>query len=146
MPTKKYMIHKVKDDDLLKNLREKNLLVNTGRELTKKISDLENDRDKIGLQIQKLKDKIIPVGEELIKPVLGEFDMLITIQPELDKDGRETGMIDLEYIDQVEDFKEALRDKMKEGKTLGEVAAEANKEAEEMGIKYNTDSNENTTN
>jgi len=129
------MIHKVKNDDLLKNLREKNLLVNAGRELTKKISDLETERDKIGLQIQKLKDKIIPVAEEMIKPILAEFEMLTTIQPELDEHGRETGMINLEYIDQIEDFKEALREKMKEGKTLGQVASEANAEAEQLGVK-----------
>lgn len=128
------MIHKVKHDDLLQNLRAKNLLVNTGRDLTKQIDDLETERNKIGMQIQKLKDKIIPVAEELVKPVLGEFDMLVTIHPEKDEQGKETGMINLEYIDQVEDFKEALREKMKEGKSLGEVAAEANKLADEMGL------------
>ena len=138
------MIHKVKNDELLGHLRSKNLLVDTGRELTKKISDLETERDKIGLQIQKLKDKIIPVAEEIIKPVLGEFDMLTMIYPEKDEQGKETGMVEMEYIDQVEDFRQALREKMKEGKSLGEVAADANAEAEKLGIK--PENNENSTN
>lgn len=93
-----------KDDELKGWLEEKDTLVNEGRELSKEIEALEEKRNTCGMKIQKLKDKIIPRGEELIKDSLGEFDVLTTITI----DGEEVA---LEYIDQVEDFKRAVRER-----------------------------------
>jgi hypothetical protein len=138
--------HVVEHAELLENLNLKDKLVMEGRDLTKQIEDLEEARNKVGLQIQKLKDKIIPVAEELVKPVMEEFDMLTRTFPEVDKDGNQTGKVIMEYIDQVEDFREALREKMKGGKSLNKVAEEMQEEAKKMDEQAQTNENQNTSN
>lgn len=92
---------KVKNADLMKWLKEKDKLVTEGRDLSVKIEELEAKRNKCGMQIQKLKDKIIPISEELVKAHLPEFGMLTTINI----DGNE---IRLDYVDQIEEYKKYL--------------------------------------
>lgn len=95
---------KVQHPELHKLLLEKNKLVQKGRKLTKEIEDLETERNKYGLQIQKLKDQIVPLAEGLIKDKLGEFEMLTMINA---VEGKGHFVV-LEYVDQVEEFKKAL--------------------------------------
>jgi uncharacterized coiled-coil DUF342 family protein len=101
---------RVTDKDLSKWLSEKDVLVTEGRELSKKIDALEEERNKCGMQIQKIKDKIIPLAESLAKPHFVEFDMLTTIN----LDGEE---VVLEYVNQVAEFEKALREKIKNENT-----------------------------
>lgn len=98
------MIFKVKNDELTQWLTEKDKLVHEGRSLSKQIDELEEKRNTCGMQIQKLKDKIIPLAEELVKPHLSEWGMLTTINIDGDE-------VALEYIDQVEEFIKALKEK-----------------------------------
>lgn len=95
---------KVKNADLLKNLKAKDELVKEGRALSVQIEELEAKRNKCGMQIQKFKDKIIPVAEKLVASSLGEFGVLTTITIEGDE-------VRLDYIDQVEEFKKMLLEK-----------------------------------
>lgn len=95
---------KVKNADLMKWLKAKDTLVTEGREISKQIEDLEAKRNTCGMQIQKFKDKIIPVAEKLVASSLGEFGMLTTIT--IDKEE-----IRLDYIDQAEEFIKMLREK-----------------------------------
>lgn len=88
-------------------LTKKNVIVQHGRKLTKRIEDLETERNKDGLAIQKLKDKIVPMAEELMAKTLGEFDMVTTINV-VEGKGHE---IEIEYINQVEEFEKHLRAK-----------------------------------
>jgi hypothetical protein len=88
-------------------LIKKNRIVEHGRKLTKRIEALETERNKDGLAIQKLKDKIVPMAEEVIEKTLGEFDMLTTINI-VEGKGHE---IELEYINQVDEFTKHLREK-----------------------------------
>jgi len=80
----------------------KDNLVKEGRSLSAEIEKLESKRNKCGMQIQKVKDKIIPLAQELIKP-LEEFHMLTQVN--LDKKGK----IVLSYVDQIEEFKKQLK-------------------------------------
>lgn len=96
----------VKHKELLKWLKEKDKLVKEGRELTKKIEELEEKRNKCGMQIQKFKDKIIPVAEELVKPHLPEFGMLTMINIDGDQ-------VRLDYVDKVEEYIKVLREEVK---------------------------------
>lgn len=71
----------VLDNEELKDLIEKkNAVLEEGRELSKQIDVLENERNKKGLKIQKLKDKLIPLAQELAKPLLlNKYEDLETI-------------------------------------------------------------------
>ena len=96
----------VKHKELLKWLKEKDKLVKEGREITKQIEELEEKRNKCGMQIQKFKDKIIPVAEELVKPHLPEFGMLTMINIDGDQ-------VRLDYVDKVEEYIKVLREEVK---------------------------------
>ena len=95
----------VKHKELLKWLKEKDKLVKEGREITKQIEELEEKRNKCGMQIQKFKDKIIPVAEELVKPHLPEFGMLTMINIDGDQ-------VRLDYVDKVEEYIKVLREEL----------------------------------
>lgn len=97
---------KVKNADLMKWLKAKDELVQEGRILTKEIEDLEAKRNKCGMQIQKFKDRIIPLSEKLVAPHLGEFGMLTTVT--IDKDE-----VRFDWIDQVTEFKKMLAERKK---------------------------------
>lgn len=97
------IIHK----ELYDLLNQKSKLVEAGRALTKKIDDLETERNKVGLQIQKLKDVIIPLVESIMAKSLGEFEMITTV--EVDKEKKH--QIIINYIDQIEEYKKAIRER-----------------------------------
>jgi hypothetical protein len=54
-------------------------------ELLKKIEGLERDRNKVALKVQKIKDKVIPIIQKEVKPLLGEYDDIETAKT---KDGK----------------------------------------------------------
>lgn len=95
---------KVTNAELKGWLEEKDTLVKEGRKLSEEIEELEAKRNTCGMQIQKLKDKIIPLAEELVAPHLPEFGMLTTINIDEEE-------IRLDFVDQVEEFTKMLRDK-----------------------------------
>jgi hypothetical protein len=87
-----------KNKEIVELLTKKETLVIEGREVTKKIEELENDRRKIGLQIQKVKDKVIPMVNKLMEGNLKEFEEIGTVEV---KDGE----LDISIVDVVENFK-----------------------------------------
>jgi hypothetical protein len=76
------------------------------------IEKIEKERNKIGLQIQKLKDKLSPLVEKATESEVGEFEMVTNIQQ-----SKEDGVVEVDIFDQVEEYKEALRKKKAEAKT-----------------------------
>lgn len=108
------MIHKTNNPELVELLKQRNARVDEGRALSKQIDDLEEERNKIGLQINKIKDKIIPIAEEIMKPLMGEFQMVTTtrLTPILDAEEKPTGQyedeVQIEWIDEIEEFKKIL--------------------------------------
>lgn len=93
----------IKSKELSKALKEKEKLVNDGRDITKQIEKLEADRRKIGLQIQKIKDKVIPLVGKLMEGKLAEFEEISTVEPKGDD-------IDIQVINVVEGFKKDYLD------------------------------------
>jgi len=77
---------------------KKSGLVDQGRELSKAIEKLENDRRKVGLQIQKLKDKILPLVAKLTIDKLVEFEEISTVDIKGDE-------IEIKTFNVVDDFK-----------------------------------------
>lgn len=71
---------KIQSKELSSLLAKKNEFVTEGRELSKKIEALESERNKCGLQIQKMKDKIIPLVKKLTDGKLGEFEDITTVE------------------------------------------------------------------
>jgi hypothetical protein len=70
--------------------------------LMKKRSDLEAERNKIALKIQKYKDKIVPTLKKSIKPFLKEYDDTETVEI---KDGK----ILVKTFNYLEDFKSKFK-------------------------------------
>lgn len=69
----------IQNEELKALLLEKETLVNEGKKLTEKIEKVEKERAKVGLQIQKVKDKIIPLVIGLKLP-LGEYEGLKSVE------------------------------------------------------------------
>jgi len=96
----------INNNTLKKLLEEKEELVTQGRALTNDIEKLEKERAKIGMQIQKRKDKIIPLVEKEVKPKLAEYEDIETVS--LDK-----GEIVVKVFNHMEEFKKAFADRNK---------------------------------
>lgn len=65
---------------------------------------LERERNKVALKVQKVKDKIIPIVQKFVKPLIGEFEDIETAKTS-DKDGVVT-ITTFSYLD---DFKAKFR-------------------------------------
>ena len=91
---------------LLKLLEEKEELITEGRKLTAEIEKVEKERAKIGLQIQKIKDKVIPMMTEL-KPTIckEEFDDIESVSIV-------NGKIEVKTFNHLEEFKKQYREKV----------------------------------
>lgn len=106
------MKKKFKHPELFNLLKKKNTFVTHGRKLSEQIDKLEQARNKDGMQIQKIKDQVVPMMEQLITPYLGDFGMLVGARL---VEGSKYE-VEIEYIDQVEEFKKSLIAKKKEVK------------------------------
>lgn len=72
------------------------------------IEELENKRNKVGLKIQKIKDKIIPITQQIAKPLLeDEFEDFGDVR-------LENGEVIIEIFSHLEDWKAARAKKLKE--------------------------------
>jgi len=101
---------KLNSKELLKLLQSKSTLVDEGRGITKEIEKLETDRRKVGLQIQKLKDKIIPLVTKLTASAMAEYEEISTVDVKDDE-------IIVEIVDVVENFKRDYKEARKNAET-----------------------------
>lgn len=85
-------IKQTKLDAIPKEMKEEHFALMATRE------KLENDRNKIALKIQKIKDKLIPMLKKEIKPHLKEFDDTETVEI---KDGK----VHVKTFNHLDDFK-----------------------------------------
>ncbi len=69
--------------------------------LLKQKEELERERNKIALKVQKIKDKVIPIIQKELKPLLKEFE---DIEAAKTKDGK----VIVTTFNRVEDFKKRL--------------------------------------
>lgn len=98
--------HKFENDKIVKILEKKAPLIEEGRNLSKQMDDLNKDLHKIGLKVQKLKDKTAHLMEKE-SITLGEFEYIASIDT---KDGQ----VVLEIVDAIEEYKAAYRKKVAE--------------------------------
>lgn len=73
----------IQDEEIKDLIQQKNDLVNEGQKISRKkekyeqkVQDLQNELNQKGHEVQQIKDKVIPLIEERIKPQfeLGEFE------------------------------------------------------------------------
>ena len=98
------------DKKVKKALIEKGLLIEKGREISQKIEDLQTERNKIGLKVQKIKDDtVLPFARE-VKKTLGKYEDLETLQ-------LVNGKIVVNIFDYLERYKEEFDKKLAEQET-----------------------------
>jgi len=79
-----------------KEMKEKHLALLKDREV------LERDRNKIALKVQKVKDRLIPIIQKEVKPLLGEYDDIETAKA---KDGK----VEISTFNRLEEFKKTFK-------------------------------------
>lgn len=96
-----------------------NSLIARYKELSLEVADkqtqiekLEEERNKIAMHGQKIKDRMAPIVDSLIAGELGEFETIVNAQRV--KDSEE--MVEIQVVDRVEQFKDAWRKKALEPK------------------------------
>jgi len=89
---------KIPSKELIELLSKKTVLIDEARGYSKEIETLEGTRRKVGLQVQKIKDKVIPLVKKLTDGKLAEFEEITQVDI---KDGE----IDITVVNVVEDFK-----------------------------------------
>jgi hypothetical protein len=101
------------DHNKIKGLvEEKKDLVTKGRVLSQEIEEKQEELKKLGMKVQKVKDKLIPAVEKDIEPDidLDEFEEIYSI------DLNEDGEVVVNVNDRVEEFKQSYRDQKEKQK------------------------------
>jgi len=96
------------DEKVAKLLIEKTGLIKDGRAISEDIEKLENDRNKVALRVQKIKDKIIPFAKKIKKDQLGRYEDIQSI----DLVGENIVLTTFDYI---EEYKKQLEIKITKG-------------------------------
>lgn len=105
------MRFKVLDDNKLKGLIDlKEELADKVQDITKQIEKLEEDRNKIVLKLQRYNDKATPlIAKYQDEKELGEFEKYSRVYKD-----PESGELRLEIYDEVEEFKNYLKNREEE--------------------------------
>jgi|TARA_Y100000034_G_scaffold49407_1_gene61096 transcriptional regulator len=104
-PTREVELQNAK---LHKLLEEKIKLVEEGKSFQKKVEKLQKEQRKIGLKLNKVKEKVLPlIAEESTKLDIGQFEAPMNVNI---IDGKSI----LTIVDRVEDFKKRLLEKLEE--------------------------------
>lgn len=90
--------------ELLKQFKEFSVEVKT---LTDKITTLEEERNKIAIKGQKVKDKLNPIVQKLTKGDEGEFEVVTKVET------NEAGDLVVEFANVLEDWKKAYKERNK---------------------------------
>lgn len=104
--------YKFDDEELSKLLEEKNDSIKKCRKINTKIETFQNQLNQEGHKVQQLKDKIVPLFNENIKPQieLGEFEDVQTVE-------KRKGKIVVSVVDRVGEFKEWFKKQQEEKKS-----------------------------
>ena len=98
----------MQDKKIAKLLIEKDRLVKEGRGISEQIEKFENDRAKLGLRVQKIKDKIMPFAKKIKDAQLDRYEDIQSI----DLVGENIVITTFDYIDE---YKKVLEEKIKIG-------------------------------
>jgi len=101
---------KINDEKLYKLLEKKDALVLAGRKQSELVEKEQQELNKCGLKIQKIKDKVVPLMNGYKKQwreegVLGEFEEVTGVE-------LVDGEIVITKVDMLEEYKKALREQM----------------------------------
>jgi hypothetical protein len=88
-------------------LREKGKIIQKGREISKKIEELQTEQNKLMLQAQKFADKATPIVNKACAGRLGEYEMIEGY------DIKGEDKIIVKTYDVLEEFKKAFKEKKK---------------------------------
>lgn len=77
-------------------------MIGEHRGLLKEKEQKERDRNKIALKVQKIKDKLIPIVQKEVKPLLGEYDDIETARAK-------NGKVVIETFNHMTEFKKRFR-------------------------------------
>lgn len=79
----------------------------TVKDLTDKINALEEERNKVAIKGQKVKDKLNPIIQKLTKADEGEFEVVSKVET------NDKGEIVVEFADMLEEWKKAYKERNK---------------------------------
>lgn len=98
---------KIINKELFGLLKDKEKLVNEGRKISVKIESLETQRNKLALQVQKIKDKIIPIVMKETEGKLGKYEDITEVitTPVINE-------VEIHIYDELEQFKKFLDEKI----------------------------------
>ncbi len=88
--------------ELIKLFKEHSIEVKT---LTDQITALEEERNKIAIKGQKVKDKLNPIVQKLTKGDEGEFEVVTKVE------FNEAGELVVEFADMLEEWKKAYKER-----------------------------------
>ncbi len=100
---------RVQNEKIKKILLERADLINQGREISKKIEELEKERNKLVLQADKLRDKIIPFINKIRKENCDRYENIESVVVDGDD-------IVIKVFDAIEEYKKILDKKIEGGK------------------------------
>jgi protein subunit release factor B len=98
-----------RDEKIQEILLQRKELIDQGRKLSEEIERLEKERNKLALQAEKLRDKIIPWVNKIRKTEMDTYENVEQVLLNGDD-------IVIKVFDAVEEYKKALDEKIKQGK------------------------------
>ena len=101
------MVIKIKDKKIEKLLKEKGVLVDSGRKLTADIEKLEEKRAKLGMKIEKVKEQLREFAKNYKVDNFEKYEDIGDI-------GLVNGEVVINKIDYIEEYKKQLDEKLKE--------------------------------
>lgn len=90
--------------ELLLEFKQHSVIV---KDLTDKINALEEERNKVAIKGQKVKDKLNPIIQKLTKADEGEFEVVSKVET------NDKGEIVVEFADMLEEWKKAYKERNK---------------------------------
>lgn len=96
-----------KNDKAVELIKEFKVLSTEVKALTDKITSLEEERNKIAIKGQKVKDKLNPIVQKLTKDDNGEFEIVTKVE------SNDQGELVVEFSDALEDWKKAFKERNK---------------------------------
>ncbi len=94
----------IKAKGLVDLLEKQGVIANEQHEINKQLIELDKERTKNGYKVQKIKDKMKPIIDGLMKDIeLGEFEIVTNIM-------LEDGQPKMEILDQLEEYAKMLRE------------------------------------
>ena len=94
----------IQNEEIKALLVEKKELFDKGIKLTEQIEELDNERNTLAMLGQKVKEKMLPIVDRDVKPLLGEFEVMETFK--LNDDGE----VEVTTFDALEEFKKQFKE------------------------------------